>query len=122
MLLTVLSVCCTVLVLNLHHRKSPVPEWLQRLLAAHRRLCHKGHNAVQDTAGDVKSMNHGGADKQTSPEKVDEIRKAKSDKDEDGAHGTWVELAEVVNAVLWGIYIFSSVVMGCVFITLWMQG
>ena len=122
MLLNVLSVCCTVLVLNLHHRKSPVPGWLQRLLAAHHRLWQTGHNAILEKGGEVNAINDDGTDDSTSPGKVDEIRNAKSVKDGYEKHGKWTEVADVVNAVSCGIYIFVAVVMGYVFITLWAQG
>ena len=138
MLLNALSVCVTVLVLNLHHRQSvnDVPKWLERFLGSrwmkgsqvHASKLKMTDDVTPDDEAESRSEITKNADATYSvlSSILDEMKKVRDDaKDranEEVIRLKWKVIAEAVNSVLCAVYIFSGLVTSILCVVLWYQG
>ena len=139
MILNALSICVTVLVLNLHHKQSvnDVPKWLERFCGSRWRKGSQVHALTLKMTEDVTA-----ADEAEPTEEIvknddatysvlssilDEIKKGKDEaknlvKEEEMMRLKWRAIAEAVNTVLCAVYIFAGVVTSIACVVLLYQG
>ena len=132
-MLNVLSICVTVLVLNLHHRESVthVPKWLERLLGSRWRSLLQKKGTKVDVLTLIKTEDVNPDDEAESSlsetRNDNEMKKArdtakKQVKEEETLSLKWRDVAEAVNAVLCAVYIFAGVIASTACFVPWYQG